>query len=92
MGARSLKATLGTITDTLLSLRSTCDQHAAALAPLETLVASLVLDPQHPLLSAFLRFQDSFDRNGAFRWIAMTLSRAERGICSHGDTAGVAWS
>ncbi|KAJ8296370.1 Cell division control protein 14 [Rhodotorula toruloides] len=63
MGARSLKATLATVTDTLVSLRSTRDQHAAALAQLETLVASLVLDPQHPLLSAFLRFQDSFDRN-----------------------------
>ncbi|BGO97252.1 hypothetical protein JCM10021v2_000895 [Rhodotorula toruloides] len=80
MGARSLKATLGTITDTLLSLRSTCDQHAAALAQLETLVASLVLDPQHPLLSAFLRFQDSFDRNVTvtlLEWLGRELARGK---------------
>ncbi|BGP29543.1 hypothetical protein JCM10296v2_001282 [Rhodotorula toruloides] len=90
MGARSLKATLATATDTLLSLRSTCDHHAAALAQLETLVASLVFDPQHPLLTAFLRFQDSFDRNVTatlLEWLGRELAqRQDSGSADHSET------
>ncbi|BGP22336.1 hypothetical protein JCM10295v2_001215 [Rhodotorula toruloides] len=80
MGSRSLKNTLMTATDTLLSLRTTKDQHTAALAQLETLVASLVFDPQHPLLATFLRFQDSFDRNittTLLEWLGRELARGE---------------
>jgi hypothetical protein len=75
MGTGSLKCKLASASDSLLGLRTSCDQHAAALAQLETLVASLVLDPQHPLLTAFLRFQDSFDRNSA----SNLASNPERG-------------
>ncbi|GJN87310.1 hypothetical protein Rhopal_000258-T1 [Rhodotorula paludigena] len=78
MAARSLKATLSAASDSLLSLKSDPTQHAAALADLERLVASLALDPHHSLLDAFLRHQDSFHRNTTatlLEWLGRILTK-----------------
>lgn len=90
MAARSLKATLSAASDSLLSLKSDSTQHAAALADLERLVASLALDPNHSLLDAFLRHQDSFHRNSecasaSCRPTELTRSLQRPQRCSNGS-------
>lgn len=63
MTSFSLKLTLSTAVDDLLSLNSTVEHHAAALSEIERLIADLALDPSPAKLDAFLHSQDSLGRN-----------------------------
>ncbi|KAL8291950.1 hypothetical protein RQP46_002208 [Phenoliferia psychrophenolica] len=90
MSAASLRDTLSTATDLLLSPESTQVDYEVALSALERVVASLALDradpPPTPLaptqLDAFLTLQDGFEYNVTatlLEWLGRAVAELRRG-------------
>ncbi|GAA5862588.1 hypothetical protein JCM8547_002116 [Rhodosporidiobolus lusitaniae] len=85
MTSFSLKRTLDDAIDSLLSLHGS---PAAAFSAIERLLATFALDPSHPLLDAFLSYQDSLTRNLTavlLEWLGRILARQQVGGVIAGD-------
>ncbi|GAA5901968.1 uncharacterized protein JCM6883_000453 [Sporobolomyces salmoneus] len=80
MNHRTIKPLFADALDTLLSLKSSITRHAIAFSQIEAVVAPLAFSPPPNLINAFLRSQDSMERNlvtGLLEWLGRTLVKFE---------------